>query len=507
MKKLLHFLHSSKFVVLFTLVVNVAVFVCGLIFFRNIFIISSISLSFLAIVYMLINTRGKFHSYSVSFATIVFPLFGLSLYASLKHGKGSRGKRIQWNNVEFKSSSVLQPNQLVIDELKSENEYQAKTSNYVLDVTNMPVYQNTSTKFFGDNEMYFNALVDELKRAERYIFIETYILEQGKLWDNIFEVLKIKARQGVEIKIIYDDEGCINRFDDSKTFKKLANYRIDAVAFNPIKLFPCSIENYRNHKKLIVIDGKVGFTGGLNIGDIYLNYGHVFGGWKDAGIAINGEAVWSLAVMFLNDWQFTTNTDVDIAKYKPTSFGRRKSNEWIQPFDVAPFDNDKTARNIYLSLLQNAKKSIYITAPTFIIDAETMLALKMASKGGVDVKIIVPSTPTNKTSYYIARETFGELIRAGVKLYEYSPGFIHEKCLIVDGESAILGNINWEFRESHSRFANGVLIHGGQAVNDVRFDFERTINSCKMLTLKDIRNRKWTEKLISKLLKFVSPIW
>ncbi len=508
MKKFFKFLYSTKFILLITFLLNVAFFL-GFLFLFDKYVYTFISLICVAIALVVITASNDGKYYKITWILLIFvlPMFGTALYCYLKANHGSKRKRKVWQNINYKSSQYLQPNQQVLDELEKSGREQLKQSNYIMNVTNMPVYQNTTTKFLPDGEAYFNALFDELKKAEKFIFLEYFILEQGKLWDELFQILKVKARQGVEIKLIYDDWGCIDRFKDSKLFRKLANFKIDAVAFNKITPALNAFVNYRDHRKIVVIDGKVGFTGGMNVADEYANIKQRFGTWKDTGVMLTGEAVWSLTVLFLNNWAFATKKDVDYEKYRTTLVCKRKSNEWVQPFGTGPLHNEPCARNIYINMVNNAKKYIYITTPYFIVDDETIGALKLASKSGVDVRIIFPGIPDKKLPYYMGKSYFDELIKAGIKIYEYTPGFIHSKVMVTDNTTAIVGTINWDFRSLYLHFEDGVIIHGGNTVEDIKFDFERTLNSCHMLVLKDLRNRKWYEKLFARLLKFLAPLF
>ena len=488
------------------LLVNVGLFVVGAIFSWWITMLCSVGTSLFVLLVILFSNRGKRYSTAGILITFIFPLLGLTIYFYTRENRGTAHARKVWQNINFRSSSVMQPSQQVIDELQEHNAYQGKLSNYILSATNMPVYNNTSTKFISDGEAYFDCMLEEIRKAEKYIFIESYIIEQGNLWNQLFGALKIKARQGVDVRILYDDFGGTNRFEDSNTFKKLENYCIHAAPFNEIKLFGSHFVNLRNKRKMIVVDGKVGFATALNIGDVFVSYKQVYGSWKDTGVMISGDAVWSMAVQFINDWQFATKQEMDLASYKALTVVKRKTQEWVQPFGTDPFNSDSVARNTLINLISCAKKSIYITCPLFILDAELLNLLKVSSRSGIDIRIVFPGIPVNKYSQLIAYDSFMELIKAGVKLYEFTPGFIHEKSIVVDGETALLGNINLDFRKTRTHFENGLLIFGGQTVTDVRFDFERTLNSCHMLTTKDMRARKWTHKISSKILRFFAPI-
>lgn len=508
MKKFFKFLYSSKFILLLTFLLNVAFFVAFVVIFdKYVYTAISAVCVLLALLFVVISNDSRHYKLTWIMLIFILPVFGASLYAYVKTNRGSKRKRKAWQNINYKSSQYLQPNQTVLDDLKKKGDNQLKQSNYVLNVTNMPVYQNTTTEFLPDGEIYFNKLFEELRKAEKFIFLEYFIFEEGKIWNELFQILKVKARQGVEVKILYDDWGCLDRFSDTKLFKKLENFKIEAVPFNKISPAINAFVNYRDHRKIAVIDGKVGFTGGINVGDEYANIKQKYGTWKDNGIMLSGEAVWSLTILFLNNWQFATKKEIDVNKYKANLVAKRKSNEWVQPFGTGPLHNDFCARNIYVNMVNNADKYIYITTPYFIMDDESMEALKLASKSGVDVRIIFPGIPDKKIPYYMGRANFAELIKSGVKIYEYTPGFIHSKTMIADNTTAIIGTINWDFRSLYLHFEDAVMLHNSPTVEEMKFDFERTLNNCHMIVLKDLKNRKWYEKVLANIFKFFAPLF
>ena len=322
----------------------------------------------------------------------------------------------------------------------------------------------------------------------------------------MFNILRFKAREGVEIKLIYDDFGCVDRFDDKKFFKKLINHGIDAVSFNRIIPTLNTFSQYRDHRKIVVIDGKVAFTGGINVGDEYANVKKKYGHWKDTAVKITGAATWSFTVMFLNNWQASTKKAIDISKYKVETEKSVKIKEFVQPYGTGPITKSPIARNTFMKVISGARKYIYLTTPYFIIDHEMMQTLKLAALSGVDVRLIMPGIPDKKWVFYLSRSYYAELIKSGVKIFEYSPGFVHAKMIVTDDTTAIVGSTNFDFRSLYLHFEAGVIVHNSKTVSTIKQDFDGIMGSSHQITLRDVKQRKWYEKLSAQFLKFFAPL-
>lgn len=508
MKNFVKFLYSSKMVLLITFLLNVITFL-AINFFVSTYaygIVSSI-VTLIALLFIMSSKDGD--AYKVSWLLIIFilPIFGCTLYAYLKVNKGGKRKRQRWNNITFNSLNYLQEDENVIKEIEKLNGNQLRQINYLKNCCSVPAYQNTTTKYLNYGKVFFKEVISELKKAEKYIFMEFFIFKEGIIFDELFQVLKEKSRKGVEVKILYDDYGCLDRFKDKKLFKKLANYKIQALPFNKLSYHLNAFVNYRTHRKIVVIDGKVAFTGGINVGDEYANLVSPYGHWKDVGVKLAGDAVWGFTVLFLNSWQFAANKYIsDYSDYYPNNYNRPKTKEIVQPFGTSPLLREQNARDIYLNLISSAQKSVLITTPYFIIDAETANVLKIIAKSGVNVSIIVPGIPDKKIPYYMARSRFSKLIKAGVKIYQYTPGFIHAKTIVVDDCTAVVGTINMDFRSMYLHFENGVLIQNSPTISEITQDIKDVISQSHLVTLKDMKKRKLREKIISKFLLIFEPL-
>lgn len=505
MKKILNFFASSRFILIFSLIINIAIFVLISYFLNSVFygIAAFVVLLFASI--FLIKSKSQ-PLYKLMWGLFIFvaPVFGCVLYLRANCSHGTRKKRKDWQNMAFLSSSYLPSNTEQFSNLKKSNMTAFKQSQYIANTINMPIYENCTTKYLHDGETYFKEMFDMIKKAKKYIFMEYFIFKEGRIWDELFNLLKEKAREGVEIKILYDDMGCLDKFSDKNTFKKLSNYNIEALPFNKVSGRYNSFINFRDHRKIIVVDGIHALTGGINIADEYANIIDKYGTWKDCGIKISGDAVWSMVVMFINSWHFSTSVRLEYEKYK--SDEKIKGKESIQPYGTSPLTYEPVARNIYLNLINSAQKNIYITTPYLILDEEMVTALKLATKSGVEVNIVFPKNPDKKSAFYLARGRFADLIKAGIKIYEFD-GFVHAKTVMIDDHIASIGTVNMDFRSLYLHFENGVMLYDSPTLSDIKKDATQVLGSSHLITLKDMKKRKFTEKFCSAMLRFVSPFF
>ncbi len=401
-------------------------------------------ISVIIVIYLITREENPAFKLSWIIPILIFPLFGGIFYVLYRRQNFSKKKLNRHHQIDEDRKTHVQ-------DIKSYN--QTKDLNYLNNIS-WPHYKNTKTEFLDSGEMLFHNLLADLKQAKKYIFMEFFIISKGTMWDQILDVLKQKAQEGIEIKLIYDDFG-------SSTLpyhyvNKLKTYGIEAIKFNPMRIHLNFAMNYRDHRKIVVIDGKIAYTGGINIGDEYINIKHPYGHWQDAGIKLEGDAVWSLIIGFLENWRFTTNQKVDYTNYK--SDHKIESSGFVSPFTDTPLDQETTSKNLYLSLISQARSSILITTPYLIIDNELLTALKYAAKSGIDVNIIIPYIPDKKIIFMVTTSYVAELINSGVKVYRYKPGFIHSKMMIVDGKRAMIGTANLDFRSLYLHFENNVYL-------------------------------------------------
>jgi len=378
---------------------------------------------------------------------------------------------------------------------------------YLEKFAGFPIWDRTATDFLTPGEKYHARLLEELEKAQKYIFMEYFIVQEGEMWDAILDVLKRKAAEGVEVRMMYDDIGCFFLLpQDYRAQLEAAGIR--CRVFNPFTPFLTVLQNNRDHRKICVIDGNVAFTGGVNLADEYINARERFGHWKDAGIVLRGDAAWSFTVMFLQMWRLSGGeAEDDISRYMPQSdpFDHLPRNGYVQPYADSPMDFDNVGEHVYLQMIGSAKRYLYINTPYLIIDDSMVSALTLAAKSGVDVRIITPHRWDKRFVHMTTRSYYRDLIRAGVRVYEYSNGFLHSKTFVADDESATVGTTNLDFRSLYLHFECGVWMCGTSAVAEIKEDFLRTLEVCEEMTEKSCRDTL-IERMLQPVLRLFAPL-
>ena len=375
---------------------------------------------------------------------------------------------------------------------------------YLEQTTHCPVYGNTRTRYYPLGDNCYDDILDALRGAERYIFIEYFIIEEGKLWNSILDILKEKAAQGVEVRVIYDDIGSISTLPSDYP-ARLEKLGVHCRVFNRFVPVVSLRQNNRDHRKYMIVDGRVAFTGGINMADEYINVKPRFGHWKDSAIRLEGDAVWSMTVSFLAMWDFTHSEEEHFTPFRPAP-ARGGTVGYVQPYHDCPWDNEPVGQSVYLNLIYRAKRYVYITTPYLVIDYSLTMALTNAAKSGVDVRIITPHIPDKKTVFEMTRSHYEELLEAGVKIFEYEPGFIHAKNFVVDDQFATVGTVNLDYRSMFLHFENGVLLYETPSVADIREDFLDTQTKSLMVTLEDCRSASLPRRLFRDLLRLFAPL-
>ncbi len=447
-------------------------------------------ISTLIVIYLVYREENPIYKLSWIVPILVFPLFGGLFY--LFYRSRNISNRVKQRYMETLINRV---NYVSLDS----NPHQ-KTLHY-LGHFYWPYYEQTDIQFLDSGETLFADLKKELQKAEHFIFLEFFIISPGKMWDELLEILKERASKGVEIKLIYDDFGSYRL--PYKYPKKLASYGIEAYQFNKMRIHINFAMNYRDHRKIVVIDNKVAFTGGTNIGDEYINLEHPFGHWQDAGIKLTGKAVWSLSLSFMQTYQFVTEQDIDFNHYRLNVTSNVKKGI-VAPFTDGPINGELLTKNVYLSLISQAQKEILITTPYLIIDYELSEVLKLAVKSGVSVKLVIPNIPDKKLVYMVTETFANELFSAGVEIYRYKPGFIHSKMMVVDRKHALIGTANFDFRSLYLHFENSVYLSGVDAIDDMVDYAHKVIGQSELMN--KLSNRNFFYRLIQYILRGFSSI-
>lgn len=386
------------------------------------------------------------------------------------------------------------------------------TSQYIESASGAGIYGNTEVKYYPVGDDAFPDMISALRKAKHYIFMEYFIVAPGYMWDMILRVLEQKVNEGVDVRFIYDDFGNLGTLPP-KYYEVLREKGIKCFAFRPLKPLVDVRLNNRDHRKICVIDGHTGFTGGINLADEYINKIERFGHWKDNVIRLRGKAVYSLTLTFLGTWKsfYEKDFSIDAYHYSPETYVKEMDflghqSGYVQPYSQIPFDYASLGQNVYLSILARAKKYVYIMTPYLVLGSEMRNALRNAAMHGVDVRIITPHIPDKKTVFGLTRSNYRELLVAGVRIYEYTPGFIHSKTFLSDDEVATVGTINLDFRSLYLHMENGVYLIGGSAIPAMRKDFDETFAKSEEITKESYRKLLRRNRAKWAFLRLIAPL-
>lgn len=438
---------------------------------------------------------------------LLFPLFGGLIYLLFGTKSPTQGMRKRLARSRAQIDPSIPDSSALIDEIIAKDPYIGGQVRYLHNAGNFAIYRNTEAHYYPLGDDAYPVLLEELKKAKRFIFIEFFIIAQGEMWNSILEILEIKAAEGVDVRVIYDDVGSLTTLPYDYD-KQLERKGIKCLAFNPFKPILSIVMNNRDHRKILVIDGNVGFTGGINLADEYINRKIRFGHWKDNGVLIRGEAVWNLTMLFLTMWNAFVPTDSSIECFKPhfSNDDYPQSDGYILPYGDSPLDNEDTGENVYLGIIHHAKHYLYIYTPYLIIDEEVADALTMAAKRGVDVRLITPGIPDKKSAFILTRSHYEKLLSGGIKIYEYTPGFVHAKCFVCDDEIATVGTINLDYRSLYLHFECGVYFYQSSLIKDIKKDFLDTQQKCSPVS--NIKKRfGLIHSLFYSILRLFAPLF
>lgn len=379
----------------------------------------------------------------------------------------------------------------------------AKIPKYLMRMCNTGLYKNCKTKYYPSGEAFFPEFLEELEKAEKFIFMEYFIIEPGKMWDSVLKILREKVALGVEVYLMYDDAGSVGKVPN-KYYLELQKMGLKAVKFNHLRPQMYTLMNYRDHRKITIIDGKVGFTGGLNLADEYINVAHPFGYWKDTAVKIEGDVVWELTVHFFQLWCFESKETLDIEKYRVKT--DIVAEGYVQFFGDDPLDEINVSEDTYLNIISRASKYIYIYTPYLILDGRMIGALQSAARSGIDVRIITPGVADKKTVFYVTQSYYRILLESGVKIYEFSPGFLHAKCMAVDDDIAVVGTVNMDYRSLYLHFECAAVFYKNNVALDVKSDMEETLRLCKEITMQNVNETFFLKRLVQAVMRVFAPL-
>ena len=510
MKKLLKFLFSRIVIVSVLILLQlVLLFVSAILFTEYFVIYYFISLAVSFVLALKIVNRKDAAEYMIAWlvTVLLIPVFGSMLYLIFSGNRLSEHTKKKMSKISGTMRNTLPENKEILARIERENHSAAFQSRYIAKASTCPVFENTDVRYFPLGEDMFEALLCELRRAEKYIFLEYFIIAEGRMWSEILDILTEKAKAGVDVRLIYDDMGCITHLPDNYP-KEMAKRGIRCHVFNRFIPVLSARLNNRNHRKIGVIDGKVAFTGGINLADEYINEIERFGHWKDNAVMLRGDAAWSMTVMFLTMWDYLSETGPAAESYdhyKPDDSGCETGGGYVQPYTDNPLDNEPVGKTIYLNMINRAERYVYITTPYLIIDDLLETALCTAAKCGVDVRIITPGIGDKFFVHETTKAYYKHLIDNGVKLYEYTPGFIHAKTFICDDRYATVGTVNLDFRSLYLHFECGVWMYGVGEIQRIKEDYIETAEKCRRITEEDCRCNFW-RRLIRSVMVLLSPM-
>ena len=464
------------------------------------------ALSVLAVI-AVVNTRDN-PAYKIAWVIVIltFPLFGGTTYLMFSGWLPSKKLRNKLSSVEGQLRPFIKQNSTVVETLEGQDPVAAGQTKYIRDYAGFPVWNDSTATYFRSGEENFPTLLEELKKAEHFIFLEYFIVEEGEMWNAILEVLKEKAAAGLDVRMIYDDLGSVFVLP-YKYDRTLEHYGIKCEAFNKFIPVFSLVMNNRDHRKILVIDGHTAFTGGINLADEYINKKDKFGYWKDTGIMIRGEAAANLTTMFLTVWNAVRPTDTDFSKFLPHAYhsGIFKGDGFIQPYGDSPLDKETVGENVYLNIISAAQKYLYIFTPYLIVDNEMMTALCLAAKRGVDVRIVTPGRPDKKMVFWLTQSYYAQLIESGVKIYQFLPGFLHAKVFVCDDVYATVGTINLDYRSLYLHFECGVFLCHCSEIAKIKEDALGTMEQSKLIT-KELAQKRLPIRLAQALLRVFAPM-
>jgi len=435
----------------------------------------------------------------------VVPVFGFLLYLMIGERRLSK-KEIQqlekMDSMKFREDNSYD----LRVELKQENKSAFGIVKSLLSMDhNADVYDGTASQYFSLGEEMFEAMLDDLRSAKKFIFLEFYIIDPGVMWNRILEILVDKVQQGVEVKLLYDDIGCMATLPGDYT-KRLRKMGIDAHKFNKVIPRMTVAYNNRDHRKILVVDGQVGYTGGINLADEYINHIVRFGHWKDGGVRLEGSAVKALTRLFLMNWYINRGEITDFDRYHFDSQRVEGKGLYI-PYGSGPkpIYKEQVGKAVYQNIINQAIDYVYITTPYLIIDYDLTEDIKNAAMRGVDVRIVTPFIPDKKLIQIVTRGAYPDLLEAGVKIYEYTPGFIHSKNVISDDELAVVGTINFDYRSLVHHYENAVLMYQTETIADIKQDFEDLFDVSKEISLETLQN-SWYQRLLKEIMQLFAPL-
>ena len=457
-------------------------------------------IKFISVIYIIYKRQNPAYKIIWIIFLMFMPITGFVAYLLWGNNKTPKSMK---NKMEKEDNK----NKLIKKEkiYNLEDKDRKKEANYLYNVTKFPMYYNEEIKYYKTGEESYKKLIEDIKNAKKYILIEFFIISEGTMWNEIYEILKQKRKENVKIYLIYDSLGSLLK-KPKHLRQQLESINIKYIKFNPLTPFIRSYINYRDHRKIIVIDGLIAYTGGINIGDEYINKNSRLGHWKDCVARIKGESIKNLIVIFGSHWNINSNIPLNYNELVNEIKETKEENGYIIPYSSTPQNKLNPAKNTYINIINHAKNYIYIMTPYLILDNETEEALINASLQGIDVRIITPRIPDKKLVNACTKSFYNLLLESNVKIYEYEPGFIHSKILVSDDNVATIGTTNFDFRSFYLNYECGIWIHNTKEEKIIREDFIKTLEKSTEIKKEQWNKRKLKTKIKEAILRLISPL-
>jgi cardiolipin synthase len=467
------------------------------------------SIAFTAVMVIYLLNSDMDNSAKITWLVVIalVPVLGVVLFWWTKGEVGHRMLKRRLKQLEQDTREQLPQDAQTLERLKAQESGAASLAYYLRGKGGgFPVYENTAVTYFPSGEAKFEELLRQLETAEKYIFVEYFIIDEGLFWGRVLEVLARKAAAGVDVRVMYD--GTCEFSTLPRNYPRLLEkLNIQCKVFSPVQPFVSTHYNYRDHRKILVIDGRVGFTGGVNLADEYINHIQKHGRWKDAALMLEGEAVRSLTAQFLQMWGILKEPEYEQFLTRPIPVPENAKGV-AAPYGDCPLDGERVGEMVYIDLLNRARDYIHIMTPYLILDGELETALKFAAERGVDVHLILPGKPDKQFPYALAKSHYSALLDSGVKISEWSPGFVHAKVFVVDGREAVVGTINLDYRSLYHHFEDAVWMVDAPCIRDIEQDFQHTLEQCRVVenTSASIWQKNYLLRATGMLLKVIAPL-
>ena len=507
-KGLLSLIFSRFFVIALLLALQVGIIIVSYIFFMDKvpYLVGIVRFFSLIMVLYLFNCpMDSSAKLTWMFIISIAPLLGTGFLWFTQSNLGHRMERdMLKKQIDLTRNSIEQPEN-VIRELEHDGSGTDDLCRYLKRSGCFPLYDQTEVTYFPSGEAKFKAMLEEMEKAEKFIFMEYFIVEEGYMWGRILDVLTRKVKEGVEVRVMYDGM-CEMSTLPADYWKLLGKVGIKSKPFSPIKPFVSTHYNYRDHRKILVIDNKVAFNGGVNLADEYINHIERFGHWKDTAIMLKGPAVRSFALLFLQMWNIDEkNPDYDawLGQEAPEP---KEAKGYVMPYGDSPLDEYKVGETVYMDILNRATDYVHIMTPYLILDDELETALKYAAQRGVDVKMILPGIPDKKIVYALAKTHYIQLLEAGVQIFEYTPGFVHAKVFVSDDTKAVVGTINLDYRSLYHHFECATYLYKTACIPEIEGDFRETLTKCREVTRETLKKEPLFIKIAGPIAKLVAPL-